>query len=558
MKKKSKPILALLLALAMMLALAACGGQPAGDQPGNSGSSAPVDPSDTPSAQAGQELTGGNNSGPVTEKPAGIQPGTTFKYCITMDFPSHLPWIDNNAGPLVYQIYSTLVYKYHADPNDIRGDLAEKWTSSDDGLTWVFKLREDAKFTSGNPVTANSVVKSWDAAKDFVPRWFSVVESYEATGEYEVTVKLNAPSPTFIYDLPMNPNCAIVDEKALEQYGAEDNRSAIGSGPYYIEKYTSGEGFVLKANPDYYNPDKAPSIETCEMVVIPEENTAMLAMMGGQLDLLITSNMEIVKSLETSGACQVIAVPGQNHPWWYNPKEVEIFKDPVVREALCHIIDWDAINTLVYDGRLLPLNSYFPDAGSYPLDKASYACDPEKGIKMLEDAGYKKDDIAFSILCNPSFKDLCVAVEGQFKEHGFNNITAEVADMTTCLGEIRGGTYDMTTTHNGYAAESPLSPYTMGLLPDGAQRIIWMDQMTGAEAAYQEALDHYNKAASAPDFETYEKEVSEITRLAQENFCAIGGLRKVEFFALGNQFAGLYKAPISGYMEFCYLYSTEG
>lgn len=531
MKKKTwKSALAVMLAACSIFTLSACGGdKPSGDE------------ADAQNSQTAAQGTG-------------IQAGTTFTFWSSTDFPSHMPWMDNYASQLQMQVYDNLLYKYHQDADDVRGNIAESWEVSDDGLVWTFQIKDDVYFTSGNQVTAEAFVKSWDAAKPYQPRYFECVESYEATGELELTVTLNTPSPTFIYELPMRSAVGVVDPELLEEYGPEDNRAAVGCGPYYIESYAAGENITLKANPNYHNPDRAPTVETCVLQVLPDINTAMIALMGGQLDGLYTSDMEVVKNLESSGF-EPLAVDSRSFPWWFNARNVELFQDEVVREALCHMIDWEAINELVYSGRYKVIDSYWPGAGDYPYDDG-YKYDPELGIQMLEDAGYSKDDIDFTFVVSPVHVDEVTAIIAQFNELGFKNIDMENFDASTCMGMIKSGEYEITVTHNGYDYENPAGCYGMGLLPEGTQRVMWLDYMD--EAAYQEALDHYNAALSAADFETYEAEISEVTRICQENFCALGGLQGVSYTIVSDEFDGVYCSDLQGLTEFCYLYPVEG
>lgn len=550
-----KKLLSVLLVLAMICAIAACkqpSAAPAAPAPEAAAPAAPE--TGISEVVAGEDAAVTAEDAAITEKPAGIQAGTVFKYWTNYDVPLYLPWIDNRANALLYQLYDNLIYKYHGDQNDIRGNLAESWTVSEDGLTWVFQIKKNATFWNGNPISADTFIKNWDAAKEFQPRMFAPVESYTATGEYELTIKLVAPSATFIYDLPMQPICGVVDPAALAEFGPEDNRSAIGSGPYMIDSYTSGEGWVLKANPNYHNPDKAPSVETCELVLIPDENTALIALMNGELDCMNTVNIEVVNNLVEHG-WNVAAVEDRVNPFWFNASVVPLFQDYTVREALCHMIDWDALNELVYDGKFVAPDSYWVGPGSYPYDDR-YAYDPERGIKMLEDAGYSKDDIDFTILADPDFTNLEVAMVAQFNELGFMNIKTETLDGGTCYGMLKGGTYEMFPCHNGYGVESPLTCYSMGLVPSRTQPCMWLDYMN--MDAYNEALEYYDKANTAPDFATYLAAVEQITRICQEQCAALGGLQVTRYYGINPKFSGMYVMPIVGYIEFAYLWSNVG
>lgn len=523
--KKAKRVISFLLALVMVvLTLTAC----------TKGET--KTPADTTARESSTVSTG-------------IQKGTKFRYWVNYDIPAYLPWKDNRGSQLFLQVYDNLLYKYQENKDDIRGNLAESWKVSDDGKVWVFQIKKDAYFTSGNQVTAEAFVKSWDAAKKYQGRYFAAVKSYEATGKFELTVTLNNPSATFIYELPMQHNTGVVDPEALEKYGPEDNKAAIGAGPYYIESYTSGKGFVLKANPKYHNPDKAPTIETCELVIIPDENTALIALLNGELDAMNTVNIEVYNNLKQKG-WDVITVDDRVNPFWFNARQVKIFQNDAVREALSHMVDWEAVSKLVYDGMYPASKSYWAGPGGVPYsDKYKY--DPQLGLKILKDAGFKPEDIKFTMLADPDYTNMEVAVAAQLNELGLVNVKTVTYDGATCYGMLKGGTYEMFPVHNGYGVESPLVPFTMGLIPTGTQRVMWLDYID--KDRYAEALKLYDAATKSPDFASYIKNVEALTALVQDENLAMGGLQVKRFYAVGKNFTGVHVAPLTGYLNFAYL-----
>ena len=535
MKKSISRILALILAFVMILAFASCGKKDSAEEPANDPSNN-IQNNDVP----------GNNG---EETATGIQPGTSFIYWLNADIPSHVPWVTSIGAALNLNVYDNLLYKYKGDQNDIRGNLAESWDVSEDGLTWVFKIKEGVTFTSGNPVNAEAFVVCWDAAKEYQPRFFAPVESYEATGEYELTVKLSVASPTFIYDLPMQHLTGVVDPAALQEYGSEDNRAAIGCGPYYIEDYVSGQGFVLKANPDYHNADRMPTIETCELKIIPDENTALIALLNGEIDCMNNISVETYNVLEEEG--WTVRIAGERvNPFWMNPNHNELFKDPVVREALCHMIDWEDVSLMVTDGLYPVPDGYWSGPGSVPYGD-NYSYDPDLGLKMLADAGYKPEDIKFTMVAYAHYTNLVLAVQGQLQNLGLVNVEVETYDYSAAFGVLLSGEYDVIPTHNGYGVESPLTTYTMGLIPNGTQRCQWLEAMNAED--YEKALEHYDAAVAAADWDTYIENTEAITKLLQDNNAALGGVQQMSLYAYSDEFVAYEIPPIMTYMEFCYV-----
>lgn len=555
-----KKYLALLLALAMVFALCACGQQQQAAPAANDGAEAGSDAQSQTSVEFGQDASSGNENATVTEKPDGIQPGTEVSYWTNYDVPLYCPWIDNRASALLWQVYDNLVLRYHGDITDLRPCLAESWDISDDLCTYTFHLRQDAYFTDGEQVTAQAFVNTWDkATKEYQARYFASVESYTALDDFTLEVKLIAPSASFMNDLVCQPQCGPVSPKALDEFGAEDNRSAVGVGPYVIESYTPGEGFVLKANTNYYNETKQPSIETVRLVLIPEENTALLALQNNELDIMNFVSIQTYEVLDAAG-WNILKIKDRCNPFWMNSTVNPIFKNAAVREALCHMIDWNEVNELAYNGLFGVPDSYYDGQGGYPYDD-SYSYDPELGLQILADAGIKPEDVKFTMLADPDFTTVETVLTQMFNDLGLVNVTFETLDGATCYGMLKGGTYEVFPCHNGYSEESCLTPYTMGLWGadiegTGAQPVVFLKDMN--EEAFNEVCDLYVKAAASGSYEEYVDNVSNITRILQENHCALGGLCTTRFYAVNPEISGVYPTQIGGYVEFCYMYSNVG
>lgn len=543
MKKRAFKVVSLLLSV-MMLVIAFSG---CNRSNGNNGSSV------SSVSKEKQEVQDDSTSVNSWEEPEGIQEGTSFKFWTNYDIPVYLPWMDNRGNALWAQVYDNLLVKYKGDVDDLRCNIAESYTASEDGLVYTFKIKEDVYFTNGNQVTSKDFIATWDAVKEYQPRAMANVTSYEAVGDFELKVTLNAPSATFLYELPTQSVYGVVDHTLIEQYGFEDNRAAVGCGPYSIESYTSGEKFVLKANDNYHNAERQPHIETCEIIIIPDGNTAMLALENGEIDCMNTVDIEVYNTLVDMG-WEIQIVEDRVNPFWMNGRNNEILKDKTVREALCHMIDWQAVTDLVYDGVYPVAPSYWGyGPGSNPYsDKYDY--DPELGKKMLTDAGYDLTDIKVTFLADPDFTNMEVAIVGQLNELGLTNIDTVTYDGATCYGMLKSGTYDIFPCHNGYGLESPLTPFTMGLLEDGTQPVMFLKESDPVK--FEEALELYDKANTAAKWEDYVEYVSQLTGLVQEECLALGGLQVMRFYAVNENYDGVHIAPISGILEFNHIWYT--
>jgi oligopeptide transport system substrate-binding protein len=164
------------------------------------------------------------------------------------------------------------------DPQlNLTPDLAESWDVSDDGMTYTFKLRQNARFHSGRPVTAQDVVYSLerstspDLASDTALTYLGdIIGAYEyalgnedhiegiqALDEHTVQITIDAPKPYFLLKLTY-PTSFVLDRENVE--GDSDwYRRPNGTGPYRLIEWTSFERIVYEANQDFYL--GAPSIQ---------------------------------------------------------------------------------------------------------------------------------------------------------------------------------------------------------------------------------------------------------------------------------------------------------
>lgn len=192
------------------------------------------------------------------------------------------PLVSWGCGEHVHEplIQSTLI----ATNTDLtfENDLATSYECSEDGLTWTFVIRDDVKFTDGEPLTAadvaftiNGIVASEQSEADL-----SMVDEAVALDDVTVEIRLNKPFNALLYTLAV---IGIVPEHA---YGSDYGANPIGSGRYVLEQWDRGQQVILAANPDYYG--EAPKMERL-VVVFMEEDASLAAAQSGQVDVAYTS-----------------------------------------------------------------------------------------------------------------------------------------------------------------------------------------------------------------------------------------------------------------------------
>ncbi|MDX6264490.1 MAG: peptide/nickel transport system substrate-binding protein [Kribbellaceae bacterium] len=288
-------------------------------------------------------------------------------------------------------------------------DLAESWTTSPDGLTWTFKIRQ-AKWSDGQPITADDAAWTFnkmitdDGAKTANGPAVENFASVTASGQ-DLTIKLKTPQASMLENpVPIMPKHVWEKVGDIAKYEATDF-PAVTSGPYVAVEQKKDQYVKLKANPNYWR--GAPKIDELQVIFYDNPAAAIVGLKKGDIDLigrLAPPDFEALKGDDNivqwntegrrssylqinHGATTSDNKPiGDGHP---------ALKDPKVREALHYAIDKQKLVSEVQNGLAVPADgSIIPPMYKDFFWQASGAekvtFDLAKANKILDDAGYKK------------------------------------------------------------------------------------------------------------------------------------------------------------------------
>lgn len=158
------------------------------------------------------------------------------------------------------------------------GDLAKSYKVSDDALVWTFPLREDVKFSNGNPVTAEDVIFTYEMLKEDGMKFdLSFVKSIEAPDAHTIAITLNEPRSTFVSQLT---EIGIVPK---DLYNDNYSSNPIGSGPYKVVQYNDGQQIIMEYNEYWYGTE--PQFKKLTFLLLAED-AALAAAKAGQADIV--------------------------------------------------------------------------------------------------------------------------------------------------------------------------------------------------------------------------------------------------------------------------------
>lgn len=353
------------------------------------------------------------------------------------------------------------------DKGQFMPDLASSWTSSPDGLSWVFKLNPKATWQDGVPVTAADVVYTASLINN--PTFgatsslgFDHIKTITAKGASEVDITLKTAYAPFLQDYASQAGGFILPKHVLGSItpskirtDAQYNQRPLGSGPFEVSEYASGDHVTLVANKSYFL--GPPRLDKIIFRIVPNAATVVNQMKTGEVTLAgQTADLDgrQYKTLSQTPGLTGYNTPGFN---WTHVDLIEtgFFKDVKVRQALQMATPRDRVIRLAALGYGSPQYSdQSPAKSVYSKAVESYwNYDTAKAAAMLAADGFTKGSggtltkggVPFNINFWISSASSAASEIGQIMKAAWGqigvNVTVKALDSATLFGQ-RGPLYD--------------------------------------------------------------------------------------------------------------------
>ncbi len=398
-----------------------------------------------------QELTRGNGAEPASLDPQKVEgtPGSR----VTRDMFEGLVTQD-------------------LEGNTIPGQ-AESWTISDNNKVFTFKIREDATWSNGDPVTAEDFVFGFQRAVDPATAsnyaWFIEIPTIinasniiggkapvdslgvKALDDKTFQVTLEKPVPYFIKMLAHQTTFP-VPKKVVDKFGDEWTRAEniVSNGAYVMEKWVVNERIVLKRNKNYWN-DKETVIDQVTFLPIVSQTAELNRYKSGELDFTQEISSKHFSSLQKDIPNEIRITPQLGTYYYEFNTKVKPFDDVRVRKALSYAINRDAITRSITKRGEIPAYTFTPEAvAGFQPPKTDYGqlTQKERNSKakeLLETAGYNKNNpLKLSLLYNTSelHQPIAVAVSYMWKSIGVET-TLENQEWKTFLDTKNEGKFEI-------------------------------------------------------------------------------------------------------------------
>jgi len=350
--------------------------------------------------------------------------------------------------------------------------VAESWEISDDGKTYTFHLRKNARWSNGDPLTAEDFAWSWWRALQpalgnlYAYMLFPVAnaEAY-ANGEIEDfsqvgvkalddhtrRVQLTNPTPYFLQLLD-HYSAYPLHRATIESFGAADERGTrwtragnyVGNGPFVLDSWKLNKIITVRKNPHYWDADK---VRLNGIDFHPIENIATEERMFRAGQLHITGTIPIDKiALYQRQQPELLQVEPYLGTYYYrfNLKLPQL-QDQRVRRALNLAIDRQAIVERVTKGGELPAASFTPPDTMGYTATSDLRFDPEEARRLMAEAGYPdgKGFPVTDLLYNTSegHQKIAVAIQQMWNKYLNINIRLNNQDWKVFLSSVNLGQY---------------------------------------------------------------------------------------------------------------------
>jgi peptide/nickel transport system substrate-binding protein len=277
--------------------------------------------------------------------------------------------VNSGDGTIINLCYDTLT-SIDSTSNDgrARGDLAQSWSTSSDGLTWIFKLKKGFRFSSGAEVTAQDVVYSFVRVAKIgraPSQGLFWLKSVTADDPQTVRFALSFPFPALPKILSLTSG-AIVDSKAADAHANKGDfakawlsENCAGSGPYTVQSWQRGQKLTMVANP--YAANKPSHFGRVVFKIVPDASSRREQLAKGDVDFVDT-----ISAAEASyyAALPRVALEETNTSNTLNFLTLNtkraVLQDVRVRRAIAAAIDYEAIRDRLLKGNAIVLNGPIP------------------------------------------------------------------------------------------------------------------------------------------------------------------------------------------------------
>jgi peptide/nickel transport system substrate-binding protein len=476
-----------------------------------------------------------------------------------------------NGGQTPTDVVARLTQAPLVRVNRVTGDaepwLAERWTTSPDGRTVTFTLRDGVAFSDGVPFTSADVLFTFRALYD--PSVESVLASavkvqgqpLQVTAPDAHTVVVTLPAPfvqaaALLDSVPIYPQHLLQSALDAHAFAAAWGKttapaSMAGLGPFVISEYLPNQRISFARNPHYWRKDASgaalPYLDRFVVEFVKSQDAEILRMQAGTIDLMTLAevrppDISALRRLRDQGALRLVE-PGLSvdpNLLWFNLTAAARTRDEKTkpylhraefRQAISYAVDRDAIVNTLYLGAAIPIYGpvtpgnqkwysdsapkYLHDVAKAKTLLAGLGLTDRDGDGMLEDAAGRP--VRFSILAQAGNMRERVAtqVQDQLKQVG---VAVDVVPLDPPAIFARFGKGDYESIYYGFQASAFDPSLNLDFWLSSGSAHVWNPEQPSPATEWEKAIDDLmQRQAAAPTLAERQRLFAEVQRIFGEN-----------------------------------------
>ena len=483
---------------------------------------------------------------------------------------------------------------------EVEPALASAWTMGSYGKEWLFHLREDARWADGTAFTADDVVFTFNDLifNDSIPN--SLRDIFTVEGKRLTVDKLDRHTVKFTLPTAFAPflramSAPILPKHLLEGFVREGKFNStwgvdtpvsqiVGTGPFQIQEYVSGQRVVLKRNPNYWKKDKKgrqlPFLDVVVFLIVPNQDVGFLKFQEGQIDFydLRGADYPLLKPKEAQGNFTIyrtgpsfgssflvfnenVSKDPKTGKTSIAPEKLSWFTNPRFRQAIAHAIDKKSIIDIVYNGLAIPQDSSMSPSEGYfcTSDVTHYDYDlamarnilAQEGFRDVDEDGFLEDPrgntVEFSLYTNAGVTErvkMAEMIRKDVEKLGMK-VSLVLVEFNTLVSKL-SSTYDWDTMILGLTGG--IEPHFGNNVWQSSGHLhLWYPRQKSPATPWEARIDEiFNKGVQEMDPAKRKTLYDEWQRIVSEQVSLIYTVLPESILAVRNKFGNLKPTPYGG------------
>lgn len=346
---------------------------------------------------------------------------------------------DNYSQVVITQIYDRLFEIDEKNGTPVPS-LVKSYKKINDNVLEIV-LKKDIKFTNGDVLTAEDVKFTLERAKENpkVAHLYKMIKEINILDDNTMEIVTESPFAPLLNHLS-HKSSSIMNKKEVLKNPETYFNNPVATGAYKVQSWALGDNIALVSNENYHKGN--PKIKTVVIKAVPEENSRVIGLETGEIDMSLDIPTISWEQLEKSGKAKVYSAPSTTTGYVGLNTKSSALSNKVLRQIIAMAIDKESIVDTIYLGKTKVANQFLaPPIFGYDKDALPQEHDVEKAKKLLEENGLVGTKLKISV-SSPERVQVATIIQDQLKKIGID-LEIELLEWGTFLSQTGSGNTDM-------------------------------------------------------------------------------------------------------------------